>query len=106
MPVLGNPSQHRSHLTANSLVARREGYLTAEVDNEIVALNIDKGTCYGLNKTASRIWDLIEGPTRINDICAALVERYEIERSTCESEVLDLLEQLRAEGLIATPGET
>jgi hypothetical protein len=86
---------------ASSLVVRGDGFLTAEVDNEIVALSIDKGTCYGLNRTASRIWDLIEAPIHVSDICATLVERYDVEPSTCESQVLDLLEELRADGLVA-----
>jgi hypothetical protein len=38
------------------------GVIEAEVDGELVALHVDKGTCYGFNGTATRIWALIETP--------------------------------------------
>lgn len=94
-----------SGLTADSLVARSGGFLTAEIDDEVVALSIEKGQCYSLNKTGSRIWNLIEGPTRIEDICKALAGRYDVDRDSCEREVLALLEELRAEGMIETPAK-
>jgi hypothetical protein len=82
------------------MVVRNDGLIEAEVENEIVALNIEKGTCYGLNTVGSRIWGLLAVPIRINDICAKLLAEYKVESGTCERQVLDLLEELRAEGLI------
>lgn len=101
---MSNPSitQPVARLAVSSVIARGDGFLTAEIDDEIVALSIDKGTCYNLNKTASRIWNAIVTPSRISDICSVLVAQYEIDRGTCERQVLDLLEELRAEGLIVT----
>jgi hypothetical protein len=83
-------------------VVRSDGFIESEIDNEIVALNIEKGTCYGLNTVGSRIWSLVASPIRINDICAKLLVDYNVEPETCERQVLDLLEELRAEGMIAT----
>ena len=90
-------------LSAASIVARGDGFIEAEIDNEIVALNIETGTCYGLNRVGSRIWALIEVPSRVEDVCAKLIAEYDVEPTTCERQVLDLLEELRAEGLVATP---
>jgi hypothetical protein len=92
-------------LTPASVVLRSDGLLEAEVENEVVALNIEKGTCYGLNPVASRVWKLIEAPLRVNEICAALLAEYKVEPATCERQVLDLLEELRAEGLIIARAE-
>jgi hypothetical protein len=72
----------------------------AEVDDEIVALNIDRGTCYGLNSVGSQIWRLVVGPIGVDDICASLLKRYRVDPNRCEQEVLELLNELESEGLI------
>ena len=89
-------------LSSDTLVVRNDGLMEAEVANEIVALNVEKGTCYGLNPVGSRIWKLIAVPIRIGDICAKLLAEYKVEPRDCERQVVELLEELRAEGLIAT----
>ncbi|MBI3676004.1 MAG: PqqD family protein [Proteobacteria bacterium] len=93
-----------SPLSSDFRVVRGKGLIEAEVDGELVALHIDKGVCYGLNKVGSRVWQLIETPAKIGDVCAALTSEFDVDAATCEREVLDLLEELRAEGLIEVRG--
>jgi len=90
-------------LAPSTVVVRCDGFIEAELDNEIVALNIEKGTCYGLNRVGSRIWRLLTVPTRIDDICSRLLAEYNVDAEACEREVIDLLEELRSEGMIAVP---
>ena len=97
--------QHLPPLSLATTVVRSDGFIDAEIDNEVVALNIETGTCYGLNRVGSRIWGFLAAPTQINEICARLVAEYNVESSECATQVLDLLEQLRAEGLITTHEE-
>ena len=85
-----------SPLSSGFSVVRGKGLIEAEVDGELVALHIDKGICYGLNKVGSRVWQLIENPAKIGDVCAALTSEFDGDAATCEREVLDLLEELRA----------
>ncbi len=92
-----------SPLTSASLVVRNSNLIDAEIDNEVVALKIDSGACYGLNRVGSRVWSLIAAPRRVNDICATLQDEYDVESHVCERQVLDLLEELLAEDLITTP---
>jgi hypothetical protein len=92
-------------LASTTVVARTNGFIDAEVDDEIVALSIERGTCYGLNRVGSRIWKLLGKPSRIDDLCAKLLTEYAVDPDVCEREVLDLLEDLRAEGLIAAVEE-
>jgi hypothetical protein len=88
-------------LSSDTVVVLNGGLIDAEVDGEVVALSIKQGTCYGLNGVGSRIWKLIENPIRISDLCAALLPEYNVEPDVCEREVLEFLEQLRAEGMIS-----
>jgi len=88
-------------LSTDISVQRVPGFIEAEIDNEVVALHIDTGKCYGLNRVGSRVWSLIESSGKVSDICATLLTEYEVEPEACERQVLDLLEELRAEGMIA-----
>jgi hypothetical protein len=74
--------------------------LTAEVGGEIVALNVDRGQCYGLNEVASRIWELLAEPKSLGEICAALAEDYDVEPEACATDVGKLIADLQAEGLV------
>jgi hypothetical protein len=82
------------------LVLRRPGLLETEVDGELVGLHIDNGTCYGFNATATRIWSLIEAPTRIGALRDALTAEFDVDPETCETELLALLRELEADGLV------
>jgi hypothetical protein len=83
-------------------VACKDGFIESEIDDEIVALSIERGTCYGMNRVGSRIWSLLTKPIRISDLCATLVATYRVDAEVCERQVLDLLEEFLHEGLIAT----
>ena len=82
------------------LVSRRGGLMEAEVDGEMVGLHIESGTCYGFNGTAYRIWQLVDQPVRLSQLCAALSEEYDVSPAECETEVRVLLEDLRESGLV------
>ena len=88
--------------TSASVVACRDGVIETVIDDEIVALSIERGICYGMNRVASRIWSLLEKPIRITDLCGTLAATYNVEPDICERQVLDLLEELQVEGLIVT----
>ena len=92
-----------SPLTLSTVIVRRDDIIDAEIDREIVALSIEHGMCYGLNLVGSRIWRLLAEPIRVGEICNILLTEYNVEPSTCERELVDLLEEMCTEGLIATP---
>lgn len=88
-------------LSAASVLSRPDGLLEAEVDGEVLLLNIATGRYYGMNAVASRIWQLLGTPRRVDSIGAALVAEYAVEPDVCMGEIVTLLEYLKDEGLIA-----
>jgi hypothetical protein len=99
-PQVPKPLVDSIPLSAESVVARNDGFVEAEIDGEIVALNIEQGTCYGLNQVGSRIWKLLATPARIGDVCETLLAEYAVDAGDCERQVIDLLEELCSEGMI------
>jgi hypothetical protein len=94
---------HLVSLSSASVVGRSDGFVAADVGDEVVALSIEHGTCYGFNRTGSRIWNLLATPARVGDLCATLVAEYAVDPKVCEDQVVGLLEELRTEGMITTP---
>lgn len=91
---------------SNMLVREDEGLLTAEVNGELIGMSVEQGTCYGFNGVGTRIWELLAEPRSIDDLCAQLLSEFEVDADRCKEEVVALLEELRAEGLVrATAAE-
>ena len=74
--------------------------LESDVDEEIVALDMDKGQCYGLNAVGSRVWRLLDTPMSLEDICRTLQDEYEVEPALCREQIGRLLADLQSEGLV------
>lgn len=82
-------------------IVRRTGeMIETEVDGELVALHVDNGTCYGFNGTATRIWAMIEQPRRLSELKEELLREFDVDPSTCEAQLKDLLDELAADGLV------
>jgi hypothetical protein len=87
-------------VAADMLITRREGMIEAEVDGDLVGLNVATGTCFGFNLTAKRVWRLLEQPQRMSELTAALTAEFAIGEAECTEQVSALLEELREEGLV------
>ena len=82
------------------VIHRRPGLIEAMVDGEMVGLQIKSGVCYGFNLTATRLWTLIERPTSLSTICATLVAEFVVDAPDCNNQVMQVLQDLRDEGLV------
>jgi hypothetical protein len=90
----------RGILAGDAIVVRDDALLTTEVDGELMAMSVELGTCYGLNAVGTRIWALIADPRTVDSLCEQLLREYDVEETLCRRELVDLLEALRAEGLV------
>jgi hypothetical protein len=87
-------------MSIDYLVRRRSGLLETEIDGELVGLHVENGTCYGFNATATRIWAMVETPQRLSGMRDALLADFDVDPATCEAQLLELLRDLEADGLI------
>ena len=79
--------------------------IVADIDGQMVALDIASGVCYGLNRVATRIWQILASPVTGRAICDALVSEFDVLQATCEEQTLDVLGDLLNAKLI-TESET
>ena len=78
--------------------------LEAEVAGELVALDQERGTCFGFNAVATEVWRLLETTRSVIDLRKALVARYEVSDEECAADIWELLGELEAAGLIRRVG--
>ena len=80
--------------------------LFTAVGEDIVALNVNDGQCYGMERVTAAVWRLLETPISIDDICERLVELYAVDPAVCRADVERLFGQLRSEGLVEVASPT
>ena len=66
---------------------------------EAVMMNVTAGRYYGLNAVASRIWELLETPKTIAELCAQICEEFDVDAQTCEAAVLKFVQDLIDNGI-------
>ena len=87
-------------MSENQVVARSAELIEAEVDGELVALDVQQGTCFGFNRTATRIWQMLEQPMSLADICVRLTKEFAIDLETCRGQVEALVADMVESGLV------
>ena len=87
-------------ITVETTIARVEPVISAEVGDEIVMLHLEKNAYYDTNVIGAAVWRALSTPTSVRAICSTLVQRYEVDLATCETDVLAFVREAYAEGLI------
>ena len=83
-----------------TLYVRSSAPLTADVDNEVVMLDPATSNYFGLEGVGARIWDLCEQPQSVESIVAVLLAEYDVDESTCSTEVASFLVELESANLL------
>ncbi len=91
-------------ITMKSKVVRSSDPIAEPVDDELVMADIDRGKYYGLNNIAAVIWQNLEKPITVEELCKRLCESYEVEAGQCLAEVLAFLGELEKRNLISVEG--
>ena len=89
-----------SQVGLGSIVVVVPDHVFADLGGEAVVLGVEKGMYYGLDGVGTRIWDLIKEPQAVSSIRDTILDEYEVDRETCERDLLEFLGQLADEGLI------
>jgi hypothetical protein len=84
----------------NDIVEQNKDLLSSELDNDTVLMSVTQSSYFGLDATAQQIWNMIDQPRRVADLCEQLLEEYDVDSATCEQRVCTFLTEMNKEGLI------
>ena len=87
------------------MVRRQPGWMTARVGDELVMMSVDKGNYVGLSDIGRRIWEIVEVPQALDEVCAQLEKEFVVAPDVCRREVEAFLAVLTKHGAIALDPE-
>jgi hypothetical protein len=87
-------------MDAATRVAAARDQVSVEVEGEAVILSLSDGVYYGLDPVGARVWQLMEQPRTVAELRDAVVAEWEVDAPTAERDLLELLADLAARGLV------
>ena len=90
-----------AELTINSRVVVPDSVIAREVGGETVILDLDSGTYFGLNPTATDMWRAIVAGGSLGDALALVERAYEVDPAVLRDDLLRLTEQMLRRRLIS-----
>ena len=88
-------------VTLDSIIIQAEDHVSTDIDGEVVLMDMENGNYFGFDKILSRIWNMIETPTPISSLIAQIMQEYDVKRTECESDILDVLNKMLKDKLIS-----
>ncbi len=87
-------------LSVHSIVIATPEQVSCPLGEESAILNLKNTVYYGLNPVGARVWNLLQQARTVGELRDAILDEYDVEAGRCESDLLELLEKMRSEGLI------
>lgn len=84
----------------NLRYVRIAGIPSVDLEGETVLLGLERQSYFGLKNVAKRVWDLLQAPRTLAELCLQLGSEFEVTEATCQAEVAAFLARLEAEKLV------
>jgi len=96
----------RSRVELSTRLRQVAGIVGVAMDGQLVTLNISRGSYYGLDEVAARIWPLLSQPRSVAEVCSLLMEEFDPGKRDLHSDVVAFLNTMVDEGLVEILDET
>jgi hypothetical protein len=87
-------------VTHESVLLRSDEVLYQEVGDEAVLLDLSSEQYFGLDPVGTRIWNLLDGESRLEDIHATLADEYDADPAQIGDDLQSLAQALADAGLV------
>jgi hypothetical protein len=88
-------SMIKEALTLDAKVVVSQNQISAELNDEVIVLNLQSGIYFGLTDVAARIWSLMQQPVTCAEIAATIFEEFEMEQSQIEADVMSFIHKMK-----------
>ncbi len=87
-------------MTDTTVLSRRMGLMTADMNGSAVMMDIMTGKYYNLGSVGGRIWELLEEPATVAQLVQKLTAEYDVSAEQCRADIAPFLQTLLERGLI------
>jgi hypothetical protein len=84
----------------NQKVTFADTVFAQEVDGEMVLLDMNSESYFGLDEVGTAIWQAIEEKRVLKDVLERLLEVYDVEEKVLKKDLFAFLEKLQESGLV------
>ena len=105
-PLVFRPqmSENLRMLTVATIVKKSARQVACEFSGEVVLLHLDKARYFGLQGVGAAIWNTLEEPRSIADVCDDVAARFDVDPAVCRDHAVKFLTSLQEVGLIDVVG--
>lgn len=90
----------------SSAVRRADSVISCKIDDEVAILDLRSSTYYGLQGVGAHIWEALEHPRSVAELCEAIVAEFDVSPADCKKDVLEFLASIHEARLIETGRES
>jgi hypothetical protein len=83
---------------------QNKSIVQSKIGEEVVMLDMESGFYFGLNSVASVIWGLMANEIGFEELIDQLMAQFEVEKSLCETDTKELLDQMLEKNIIRRLG--
>ncbi len=91
---------NKENINPETVISRSDSLISNNLGEDIVMMDIDEGSYYGLESVAARIWELTEEPVSVATICKTLTSEYDVPEQKCLEEVAEFVGDLLTRKII------
>ena len=81
-------------------VSATSGTLVSELSGEAVILHLDSEQYFGLDEVGARMWQILMTSDSVSAAFDQMLDEWDVEPERLRSDLADLIEQLRENGLV------
>jgi hypothetical protein len=74
--------------------------VSCRINDEVAILDLDRAIYFGLQGVGVHIWDALEQPRSVADLCSSVMAEFDVSEAVCRADILKVLGSLEAEGLV------
>jgi len=87
-------------LDLSTVVRKSARQVSCVLDDEVAILNLDRALYFGLQGVAAHIWDALQEPRSVGEICDGVMDHFNVTAEMCRADVDCFIVSLRDAGLV------
>ena len=87
-------------VSLDDVVCRHPDHVAADMDGEVMMMNIDTGKYFALNDVASYIWTKLAQPLSLRRICESVQTEFDVTSDDCERDTKLFVQSMVRDGLL------
>mgnify|MGYP003587377125 CR=1 FL=1 len=88
------------HMDQNAEIVRNDEIIFTDMDRDMVMMSVEKGEYYGVNRVGRKIFEMLERPMTVSEICQALCVTFNVSEEQCLKDMAPFLKQMADKGII------